>query len=105
MHRAAFNQNQIDPTCLLCKEEPETVDHFLIQCSALVKGRQPIIDCILKHAEGILQIPIETEVLVQLLLDSTGVIDDIKDAKNQSDVRNIEMLAKKTMFYPAYCMI
>ena len=25
---SAFNPNEIDPTFLMCKEEPETIDHF-----------------------------------------------------------------------------
>lgn len=33
VNRVEFNQNQIDPTCMLCNQEPETVDHFLIRCS------------------------------------------------------------------------
>ena len=57
------------------------MDHFLIQCSAITEVRQTIMDCILKHAEGFLQIPIEIEVLVQLLLDCTGVIADVRDTK------------------------
>ena len=63
----------------ICKEEPEAVDHFLIRCSVLAEVIQPILDCILRHAEGFLHIPIETEVFVQLLLDRTGVIGDIRD--------------------------
>ena len=34
VNRAAFNQNEVDPTCLVRMEEPETVDHFRVKCSA-----------------------------------------------------------------------
>ena len=50
VNRSVFNQSEIDPICLMCKEEPETVDHFLIRCSALCDVRQPLLDSILKCA-------------------------------------------------------
>ena len=56
-----------------------SVDHLLVWCSALTEVRQPILDCILRRAEDLLQIPIETDVLVKLLLDCTGVIADVRD--------------------------
>ena len=55
--RYAFSQNEIDPTCLMYKEEPETVGHFLIRCSALAEVRQPIMDSILKCAKCFMQAP------------------------------------------------
>ena len=73
VNRSAFNQNEIDPTCLKCMEEPETVEHFLVKCSALAGVRQPIMDSIVRCVEGFMQTPIETETLVQVLLDSAGV--------------------------------
>ena len=38
-NRPAFNQH-FSPTCLLCKSEPETREHFICSCSALEKVRQ-----------------------------------------------------------------
>jgi hypothetical protein len=29
-NKAAFNQNRIGPTCLVCQMEPETLEHFLL---------------------------------------------------------------------------
>ena len=51
VNRSTFNQDEIDPTCLMCKEEPETADHFLIRCSVLVDVRKPIVDSKLRCAE------------------------------------------------------
>ena len=51
VNRSAFNQNEIDPTCLMSKEEPETIDHFMIRCNALEEVRQPILKNILQCAE------------------------------------------------------
>ena len=70
VNRSAFNQNETDTTCLMCKEEPETIDHFMIRCSALEEVRQPILKRILHCAEYLMQSPIDYENLVQLLLDS-----------------------------------
>ena len=84
VNRSAFNQNDIDPTCQMCKEESETVDHFLIRYSALAEVRQPIMDSSLRCAECFMQAPIETEILVQLLLDCAGVFSDLRDNQIQS---------------------
>ena len=42
INRASFNQNQVNPTCLLCKKEDETVEHFLLHCESLEHIRRPI---------------------------------------------------------------
>lgn len=33
--RAAFNQNEVSPTCQLCNTQPETMEHFLLHCDIL----------------------------------------------------------------------
>ena len=95
MNRSAFIQNEIDPTCLMCKEEPETVNHFLIRCSSLAEVRQPIMDSIFRCAEGFMQAPTETEILVQLLLDCVSVFTDHRDNRIQIVAEDIEKLAKR----------
>ena len=42
-NRVAFNQNQIDPTCMLCKSGEETLRHFLLECESLNWVRHPIL--------------------------------------------------------------
>ena len=44
VNRASFNQNQVSPTCMLCKNENETVEHFMLRCTELDLVRQPILD-------------------------------------------------------------
>ncbi|CAG2240732.1 unnamed protein product [Mytilus edulis] len=41
--RAAFNQNQVDPTCQLCNLESETLEHFISKCSALSSIRMSFL--------------------------------------------------------------
>ena len=79
----------------MCKEEPETIDHFMIRCSALEEVRQPILNRILQCAEYLMRSPIDSENLVQLLLDSASVFTDPKDIKVQTTIINIEKLAKR----------
>ena len=44
--RAKFNQYTIDPTCLLCGENPEDHEHFLLMCHSLSESRDPFIKTI-----------------------------------------------------------
>ena len=47
-NRHSFNQNQVDPLCLLCKGASETIAHFLLDCTTLEITRQHILKNI-KH--------------------------------------------------------
>ena len=38
------NQNQDNPTCLLCGREDETVSRFMLRCPVLDNVRNPVID-------------------------------------------------------------
>ena len=44
--RAKFNQYSVDPTCLLCGENPEDHGHFLLRCRSLTESRDPFIKTI-----------------------------------------------------------
>ena len=44
--RAKFNQYTVDPTCLLCGENPEDHEHFLLMCHSLSESRDPFIKTI-----------------------------------------------------------
>ena len=70
-NRASFNQNVVDPTCLLCKTSAETLSHFLIECATLESIRQPILRDIehihvLRYSDLDLT---DSEILLQLLTD------------------------------------
>ena len=75
VNRSAFNQNQVNPTCLLCKEDGETTEHFILHCSALNHVRQPVPED-LKQTCINLGIEInfgDCEHLLELILDCTSV--------------------------------
>ena len=42
-NKAIFNQNRVDPTCLLCQKEPETQEHFILYCESLTAIRAPYL--------------------------------------------------------------
>ncbi|CAG2207964.1 unnamed protein product [Mytilus edulis] len=42
-NRAAYNQNNVDPTCKLCDQAEESLSHFLLCCRALDQIRTPIL--------------------------------------------------------------
>ena len=42
--RAKVNNNNTDPTCMLCHEETEDITHMLLKCKSTDKIRQPIIN-------------------------------------------------------------
>ena len=43
VNRAKFNQFEVNPTCGLCCQQPETREHFIAQCSSLSKIRTHFI--------------------------------------------------------------
>ena len=44
--RAKFNQYSVDPAYLLCGENPEDHEHFLLWCRSLTESRDPFIKTI-----------------------------------------------------------
>ena len=55
-NRAKFNQYSVNPTCLLCGEDPEDLEHFLLKCRALTVTRDPFMEktiCLLNEYLGI----------------------------------------------------
>lgn len=79
--RASFNQNQVSPTCCLCKEEDGMVEHFMLHCPVLSPIRQPILEdirltCIQLGTVNDLQ---DSEHLLELILISTAVFKQYLD--------------------------
>ena len=42
-NRAAFNKHQVDPTCVLCGQSSETLDHFILRCVELEDVRTSVL--------------------------------------------------------------
>ena len=67
--RSVFNQVTVDPTCMLCEQEPETAEHFQIECSTLDHVRQPILQTFHHVSEELLPSYQIGDTIVQLVLD------------------------------------
>ena len=76
--RVKFNQNEVNPTCQICKIEDETLEHFLLKCKELDQSRDPIMQDILQVInELILQDQSFTKFsLLQLVIDCHLNISD-----------------------------
>ena len=61
--------NQSD-TCPLCKEDPETTTHFILQCSKLSATRLPYIRRIMDTCRN-QKISVDPESITKIVLDST----------------------------------
>ena len=73
-HEAMFSRgpHKVDPTCKLCKTEPETRQHFMLTCANLQDVRQPYTTCVtnILHEAGHMETP-SNELLMHLLTDPT----------------------------------
>ena len=77
-NRVKVNQNEVDPTCQLCKQDKETLHHFLITCKALEDCRKTIMIDIHNIISGLLFFwPLTAKYsLVQLVVDSSVILED-----------------------------
>ena len=96
VNRASFNQNQISPVCLLCKEDDETTEHFLLQYSSLDSTRQPILDDILHTCENLdIKVSRDSDHLLQLILDCTAVLAESNPELKMNDYQQIERQTRR----------
>ena len=80
-NRAAFNQNEVKPTCLLCNEENETLSHFLLSCKSLETVRQSIMGDICHVLTELTRIDfndLSIENQTRILLDCSYLFDKHK---------------------------
>ncbi|VDI38179.1 Hypothetical predicted protein [Mytilus galloprovincialis] len=73
-NKAAFNQNTVDPTCLLCKGKPETIDHFLMECPALHEIRSPYLQE-LDNFIGSIDVCMKCSIHSNITLDTNFILD------------------------------
>ena len=75
-NKAKFNQNAVNPTCLLCKEGAETREHFVSTCKRTKEVRDPYLSSLEETANDIYpgswgHISSTPHLLTQFILDST----------------------------------
>lgn len=69
--RAAFNQNPVKATCMVCNMQDETLQHFMLDCSPLDSVREPILNR-LKQLCRSNNIDCNSIDLLQLLVDCSA---------------------------------
>ncbi len=80
-NRVKFNQNEVDPVCLLCRESDEDLQHFLLDCKELSEIRNPIMMDIINTVNSLLRVypSAEEYSLLQLVVDCNIIDVDQKD--------------------------
>ena len=74
VNRASFNQNEISRTCLLCQQEDETTEHFILHCTALSAVRQSMLKSMEDMYVDIFNHQPDLEDLLQFILDSSALL-------------------------------
>ena len=77
-NRHKFNKNNIDPTCLLCRNSEENLEHFLLDCTATDSVRKPIMKGITTELNQTCKIhykTLERSEKLKILLDCRRVMN------------------------------
>ena len=98
VNRSSFNQNRIDPTCLLCGEGEETMHHFILDCVALSHIRVPILQEIKDICNELYPVS-DANTLMQIILDCYSLLNYIK---NPEQVILLEYQCRRLCF-ALYC--
>ena len=102
--RAAFNQTDINPLCMLCMEANETLDHFTLSCKALKEAREyhwsELLVAIDKHAPCMkCKINAPLEINSQLVLDASALLCNCGCECGCTDfIYRIEYICRKLCF-------
>ncbi len=103
-NRSRFNKYTVDPTCPLCGSEAETLQHFLVRCTALgdVRDRwmRQISEYFAEMVDNRSWILLENDDyrLVRFLLDSTNFTDDHPILKKPHVRSQLEFLTRNLCF-------
>ena len=103
--RAKFNQNDVNPACLLCNEAPETLEHFLLNCLTLESTRQAVLNDVCLEYErltGKLLNIQNTEYIIHILLDCSVIIDTIVPTSGRKirkdDIVKLEFHSRRLLY-------
>ena len=94
-NRAAFNQNKVDSTCLVCRKGEETMQHFLLECSELHMIRNPIMNSVLEACSSLCNPASDTDTLLELIIDCSALINT--NTHNQ-ELSNVEFQTRRLCF-------
>ena len=100
-NKARFNQNKVDPTCPLCNEEDEDLQHFILRCPALEDVRKrslpPLVELLKCHNISFEDFGIEHQ--LQCVIDSSKIELSIPEERIDSiPVERIECVSRRLCF-------
>ena len=90
MNRACSDQNQVDPTCMLCHLGEEDLEHFLLVCGTLAEVRPLMLELFLRLAVELVQNPKDHSTMIQLIPDCSKLIDNNESIDNWFRIRALE---------------
>ena len=94
VNRASFNQNQVNPRCLLCHQGDGTEEIFLLKCPALAGVRNPIIDSNVSICAGVYPLASDSHSRLQLILDYSALTNDMDNPKPEQ-LQSIEFHCRR----------
>ena len=100
-NRAAFNQNEVNPTCLLCGEEDENLAHFLLRCKGLETVRQPILGDIhhtIQDLSGTDFYKLCTEDKLRMLIDCSYTFNKPSCRTSVEHISKVDFHCKRLIF-------
>ena len=101
-NRASFNQNKVDPTCMLCKNGKESLQHLLLDCSVLSSIRNPIMISILEACSSLYNPACDTDTLLKLSIDCSALIYTNIHNHELSMPRNTSTKVLKVQYKESY---
>ena len=102
-NKAKFNKYEVDPTCILCKKDSETLEHFVLNCEALNEKRDPYIDNIIRSIQNsdMNTRSIDTldkRKLMELILDCSSILFTQSKRQNDRTRMQIESIGRDLLF-------
>ena len=94
-NRAAFNQNKVDSTCLVCRKDEETMQHFLLECSELHMIRNSIMNSVLEACSSLCNRASDTDTLLELIIDCSALINT---KTHNQELSNVEFQTRRLCF-------
>jgi hypothetical protein len=96
-NRAEFRRGEINKICLLCGDEEETLEHFILYCPMLVSIRNPVIDDIVEALHIQCKITFDTLSVneqLSLILDCSYLV---KCHRNIERISNVEFHTRRLL--------
>ena len=90
--RQKFNKSQVDPTCLLCQRYNKTLEHYILNCSALYSVGLPILNQIsisYKNLSSKTFERLESNLKIQIIIDCSLIIGQKRANKSKVRIQDL----------------